>query len=342
MPGKSDPPTSFDPSVELDSERAERIRGLVERLRRDDRPKRDDQPKRPPRALESRHEASDDLLLQAARWATLWKESCLNGRPEPAFIQSAFSALDASAMEWSKSRPGVGKRREWVVLARYLRLQTARLHSGSIDVPPRPKRTPRGLLIRHEPSDDLLLKAASWATLWKESYLDGRPNPALIQKALSALNASAMEWTRSKPGVGKRREWVVLARYLRLQTARLRSGSIDVPPTYGCLDALKPAADRAARMFADRRFLDNQLGFALAVAGFKGLDKGATEKLLEERIGPSFRNRLTKADVRLAKGTSGRPRKGSRDRPSEGSDGSKSPGADLSTMWRQGPKRRRD
>ena len=206
----------------------------------------------------------------------------------------------------------------------------------------RPARPPRGLLIRHSASDDLLLKAAGWATLWKESCLSNRPNPVFIKKALAALEAAAMEWSRDRPGAIQRREWFVLARYLRLHATRLRRGSIDAPPTYGCLDAPKPAADSAARMLANRRFLDDQLDFALAVAGFNGLDKGATERLLKERIGPSFRNRLTKADVRLARGTSGRPRKGNRDWPSDRADGSKSPGADLQTMWTQGPKRRRD
>lgn len=238
------------------------------------------------------------------------------------------SNLDAERIEW-------------------LRAFCERLHPDDCeDRPPdypslRPARH-RGLVIRHAASDDLLLKAASWATLWKESCLVGRPNPVFIKKALIALEAAAMEWSRDRPGAIQRREWFVLARYLRLHATRLRRGSIDVPPTYGCLDAPKPAAGRAARMLANRRFLDDQLHFAIAVAGFKGLDKGATEKLLKERIGPSFRNRLTKADVRLAKGTSGRPRKGSRDRPSEGADGSNSPGGDLQTMWGQGPKRRRD
>lgn len=208
------------------------------------------------------------------------------------------------------------------------------------------KRHRRGLLIRDEASDDLLLKAVGWAKLWRDSCSCGRPNPVFIERALLALEASASAWGKSQPGAPRRRAWSVLARYLRLHAGRLRRGDIDVPSKYGSLDAPTPAARRAARMLANDRFLDGQLAFVVALHGLASLDrkeieacrfdlatfdKRAIEALLSERVGKSYKNRLTRADVRLAKGNRGRPRKGF----DESSAANEPAGAALQNAWRK-------
>lgn len=208
------------------------------------------------------------------------------------------------------------------------------------------KRHRRGLLIRDEASDDLLLKAVGWAQLWRDSCSCGRPNPVFIESALLALEASASAWGKSRPDAPRRREWSVLARYLRLHAWRLRRGSTAVPPKYGSLDAPTPAARRAARMLADDHFRDRELAFVVALHGLTSLDrkqieerrfdlatfdKRAIEAFLSARVGKSYKDRLTRADVRLAKGNRGRPRK----RLNDSSAGSESTGVALQKVWRK-------
>ena len=208
------------------------------------------------------------------------------------------------------------------------------------------KRHRRGLLIRDETSDDLLLEAVAWAQLWRDSCSCDRPNPVFIKSALLALEASASAWGKSRPDAPRRREWSVLARYLRLHAGRLHRGKIPVPPKYGSLDAPTSAARRAARMLANDRFLDGELALVVALHGLASLDrkeieacrfdlatfdKRAIGALLSERVGKSYEDRLTRAGVRLAKGNRGRPRKGLDD----SSAGNEPAGAALQNAWRK-------
>jgi hypothetical protein len=166
----------------------------------------------------------------------------------------------------------------------------------------------RSLLIRHEPSDDLLLKASGWTTLWAESCARGKPNGLFVRRALIALGSSALAWNSDGRGSPPRREWTVLARYLRLQVSRLDRRSSEAETPYAEVDAPTPGAKRAARMLEADRFVDVQLGWVLAYAAHRQLDAKATEAFLRKEIGPRFRSRLTAAGIRLRPGQRGRPR----------------------------------
>lgn len=170
-------------------------------------------------------------------------------------------------------------------------------------------RTPhRGLVIRHEPSDTLLLKAGGWAALWAASCVRGKPNSVFVRRALDTLESAALAWSRSGLGTPPRREVTILARYLRMQVSRLERRSFDVQTPYAEIDAPTQGAERAARMLAADHFVDVQLGWALAYAAHQRLDAKATEALLRKEIGPRYRSRLTAAGIRLRPGLRGRPR----------------------------------
>ncbi len=188
----------------------------------------------------------------------------------------------------------------------------------------------RSLLIRHEPSDDLLLKAYEWAKLWSESCARGKPNGTFVGRAVVSLAESARAWNNATPTKGPRREWIVLARYLKLQIARLARGSLDAASPYLAFDQPTPGAKKAARMLASDRFKDIQLGWVLAYAAQKRLSQDETEQLLLTQIGPRFRSRLTRAGLRLRPGKRGRPRV--RDQET-GADGKESSGLDLQALW---------
>lgn len=363
MAANADPPVPVAQSVNRETDAYEWYQSYLASQSRDPN-------KRHRRGLLIRDEASDDLLLKAVAWAQLWRDSCSCDRPNPVFIKSALLALEASASAWGKSRPDTPRRREWSVLARYLRLHAWRLRRGSIAVPPKygsldkptpaARRAARMLADNHFRDRELAFVVAlhGLASLDGEQIeacrfdlatfgkARGKPNPIVIRSALLALQASASAWGKNQPNARQQREWAVLARYLRLHAARLRRGDTPVQPKYGSLDAPTPAARRAARMLVDDRFLDRERALYVALTGFANLernafeacpfdhtdfDKSPIEATLSVLVGKSYKDRLTRADVRLAKGNRGRPRKGL----DESSAGNEPAGAALQNAWRK-------
>ncbi len=173
-----------------------------------------------------------------------------------------------------------------------------------------------GLVIRHEESDDWILRAEGWIKLWKHSVRgDKDPFPWFLLQAISALETSRSVWRNHRPGAAMRPEWhhrwrQIQRRIFVIAQLIARPDYLDIRGKWAHLhlDPSDKATQKKAKQIASRYFLEDQINWHEMMRNHQapgGQSRSFPIDDVADAIGVeagTLRNRLSEAGVAPKRG----------------------------------------